>query len=812
MRAHTQEGGQAMCRWMHIMFVGFLALTGIAHAADFDPGAAVFGPRVSLLPSQQRIRPVGKHVNLGLFPTGVALSTDGRLLLVTNNGFLYQSVSVVDTENLGVADRQIGAPPSGDVLFMGVALSPDGRTGYASGHTGADGVIYTMTVAPGPSLTLGPTITLPSGSYPAGLAMDPHGDKLYAAENLADKLAVIDTQTRNVLSEIPVGHQPWGVAVHPTLPQVYVTNRVDQTVSVVDSDAMNVVATVTAGNGPNAVAVSPNGAKVFVANAGSDDLTVFDVNDTTHARRISLSPFLNAKPGSSPNALAFSPDGARLYVADAWDNDLVVVSPDTETIEGLIPTGLYPSAVAVSPNSHTLYVTNMKGARTYPRTSKRQKFDFSVNRLLGGTYGVHGTLQVLPAPSDHMLTFLDARVKQNNGFLTGVRPSNAPPPTGPCSPIPCTEGTLSDKIKHVVLIVRENKTYDQDLGDLPQADGEPSFVLYGRTITPNLHKLVEEFVLMDRFFADSEKSEPGHQWTTAAIDSDYVEKTWVSTSLGGRPDDVGGQDHGIRGSVLPVAQPAGLYWFDNCQQHGITFRNYGEFLRTDRDGTPIDYWAANSDLKYHVFDLDYSDQDRVNEWLTEFEDQERTGSFPQFTYITLPNDHTKGTGGGVPDPRSFVADNDFATGRVVEAISNSAFWPETAIFMLEDDPQSGGDHVDSHRTVGTVIGPYVKRHYVTHTRFDMASMHRTMELILGLPPMSQFDQMAIPMYELFTDTPDVTPYTAEPRTFPMLMVEPGAPGSDVSARQDWRHPDRVPDALLNKLLWDYIKGVGKAER
>ena len=789
--------------------------TGIAAAADVNPGAPVAGVRASLLPTQQRIRPVGKQVNLGLFPTGIALSADGRLLLATNNGFLFESVTVVDTETLSAVDTQMGSPPSADVLFMGVAMSADGRTGYAAGHTGTAGLIYTVTLAPGPSMVVGTPITLPDGSFPAGLAISPAGDRLYVAENLADKLAIIDTQTRTLVAEVPVGRQPWGVAVHPSLPQVYVTNRVDQTVSVVDVAHRAVLGTVASGGGPNAVAVSLDGGKIFVANANTDDLTVFDVNHMDHPRRVSLSPFPNARPGSSPNALTFAADGSRLYVANAWDNDIAVVDPYREELVGLIPTGWYPTAIVASPDNRTLYVTNMKGGRTYPRTKQRQSLDFNVNKQLGGTYGVHGTLQILPVPSDRMLTFLDARVKQNNGFLTGVRPSNALPPNGPCSPIPCLEGQPSDKIKHVVFIVRENKTYDQDLGDLAQGDGEPAFVLYPQSVTPNLHKLVQEFVLLDRFFADTEKSESGHQWTTAAIDSDYIEKTWTSATVGGagsHPDDIGGQDHGIRGYVEPVAQPAGLYWFDNCFTHNVSFRNYGEFIRKGNDGAPVDYWVNNSDLKYHVFDLDYSDQLRVDEWMREFEDQKRGNSFPQFTYLTLPNDHTKGTGAGVPDPRSFVADNDLATGRVIEAISHSRFWPDTVIFLLEDDSQSGADHVDSHRTVGTVIGPYVRRHYVTHTRFDMASMHRTMELILGLPPMSQFDQMAIPMREVFIgpdDQPDMAPYTAEAVSFPMTLVRPGAPGAEISERQDWRHPDRVPDALLNKLLWDYLKGVGK---
>ena len=359
----------------HLILVSLGVCTITAAVA----GRATARP-ASLLPTQQRIKAPGKEVDLGLFPTGIALSGDGRLILATNNGFLFQSLTAVDTDNLQVKNLQIGSL-SANVLFIGVALSPDGRTGYASGHTeaGYDDVIYPATIAPGPTLARGPGIPLPRGSYPAGLAMSQDGRRLYIAENLANKLGVLDTQTNTLVAEIPVGRQPWGVALHPTLPQAYVTNRVDRTVSVVDTAALNVIATVPTGSGPNAVAVSPNGAKIFVADAHSDDLTVFDVNAPQSVRRISLSPFAGALPGSSPNALAVAPDGSRLYVANAWDNAVIVLSPDTEQIIGAIPTGWYPTAIAVSPDNKTLYVSNMKGSRTFPRTRKRQSFDLTVN-------------------------------------------------------------------------------------------------------------------------------------------------------------------------------------------------------------------------------------------------------------------------------------------------------------------------------------------------------------------------------------------------------------------------------------------------
>jgi YVTN family beta-propeller protein len=778
------------------LFIATLFALGAAPAAGIQP--------LRRLPSQQLIQAVGKSVDLGIFPAGMALSTDGRLLLVTNNASLFQSLTVVDTATLATFDQIINSPGA-NILFIGVALSPDGHVGYASGHS-ADGsdALHTVALAPGPTLTIGADIAMPSGSFPAGLAMSRDGSRLFVAFNLTNALGVVDVASRSLSGSVGVGRLPWAVALHPSLPQAYVTNRADDTVSIIDTEQLQVVAEAPTGKGPNAVAVSPDGDKVFVANATSDDVTVFDVNHPESTRNISLAPFAGAKRGSSPNALAFSTDGSRVYVANAWDNALVVVDAHSEAVLGMIPTGWYPSGVAVSPDNRTLYVANMKGPHTFPRTRKAQRLDYDLNRRFGGSYAVPGSLQVAAAPNDNILELLTRRVRFYNGFDTGIRPGNRAAAFGSCFPIPCGPGDLTP-IKHVFFIVRENKTYDQELSDLPQGDGESRYLLYGRQVTPNLHKLVEEFVLMDRFFANSEKSEPGHQWTTAAIDSDYVEKTWTSTSIDGRPDDIA--VHADQGFVTPVAQPDGLYWFDNCHQHGVTFRSYGEFLRTGEDGQPIDYWLQNSNLDYRRFNLDITDISRFEVWKRDFDQQVATGGVPQFTYMTLANDHTKGTDVGAPDPRSFVADNDYATGKVVEAISNSSVWAESVIFLLEDDPQSGADHVDSHRTVGTVIGPYVRRHYVSHARFDMSSMHRTMELILGLPPMSQFDQMAIPMRELFTDTPNLTPYNALPPSFPMMLTHDN-PGAEISAKLDWSRPDRVPDELLNQLLWDYLKGDG----
>ena len=770
-----------------------------------------------LMPSNQHVSAAGHQINLGLFPSAVALSHDGAFLAVTNTGFLTQSLMTVNLATLATYNQQILTGTN--TLFQGIALAPDGRSGFASSGGSVDGgsstLVRTFQIKSNGGITLGAKIPVPG--FPVGMATSPDGSRLYVVENLNHALAVVDPVARAVTTTIPVGRSPWGLAVHPTRHEVYVTNRGDRTVSIVDADMNQVRATVPTGANPNGIAVTPDGAKVFVANANTDDVTVFDVLNPATPRTISLQPFANANPGSSPSAIAISPDGASAYVTLSWENAVAVIDVASETLRGYIPTGFYPSAVAVSLDSRTLYITTLKGSRTYPRTETIQPVDFDFNIQLGGTYGVPGTLAVVPVPSAALLRSYTRRVMANNGWDTGIRPSNRRIANGPCFPIPCTDEDTTP-IKHVFFVVRENKTYDQILGDLPQADGDPSLaftvlkpdntVLHSaRDISPNTHALVEQFVLFDRLFVNSEKSEPGHAWTTASVDTDYEERTWVAASFGVRPNDIGVQGAG-RGAVYPVDTPESGFQFDNCYNHGVTFRNYGEFLRVDDDGNPFDYWVQNTNLDFKEFDLTVSDLSRFDVWKADFDAQVASNTVPQFTYLTLPNDHTAGVTAGMPRPEAYIANNDFALGSIVETISHATdIWKQSAIFIIEDDSQSGGDHVDSHRTVGTIISPYVRRHQVNHTRYDMASMHRTMELILGLPPMTIFDQMAIVMRDVFTDAPDFTPYTALPQNVPFDLNPSGTSGAELSSRYDFSRPDRVPDAVMNKILWEYFKGL-----
>jgi len=754
-----------------------------------------------LLPTSQILSPAGAQVDVGAGPLGVAVTPDGSQALVTASGTALQRLTLVDTATRAKSAELVpvdlktitrGVLPNG--LFQGLAITKDGKRVFASG--GGIEVIFDLALGAGSLATQAPTI--PATGFPIGLALSPDETKLFVALNLAGTLARVDVGKKKVEKTLTLGEQPWDVVVHPSGRWVYVSVRGAGTVAQVDTATLTLVKSVRTGAHPTALALTPDGRRLAVANTNADTLSILDAESLESVAEVSLLPFADAKLGSSPNGLAMAPDGRRLYVALGWDNALAVIDPTRGRLLGHIPTGWYPSAVAVSPDSRTIYVTNLKGARSFPRTKESQFPDYLINQL-GGGYLVPGTLSIIPAPSDRELGTLSATVAANNGWNEGLRPGDAQAVAGAtldCSVVPCEEGGPTP-IEHVVFVLRENKTYDQLFGDLPQGEGDPSLTLYGRKITPNAHALAEQFVLMDQLYADSENSRPGHQWVNAAIDPDYVEKTWPSATSGlrNRPDDAADPP------VKPIVYPESGYLFDNCLAHGLPYRSYGGFLRENPDGTFVESWAANTDRAYVAWDLAVPEKTRFDEWKREFD----AGVFPRFEFVYFPNDHTAGGLAGYPSPEYMVAENDYYTGKLVETISHSPYWEKTLIFLIEDDPQSGADHVDSHRTIGLVIGPHVKRGLVTHERFDMPRMIRTMELLLGLPPMSRFDAMAAPMRSVFTATPDTTSYDALPIGVPLTTNGADTPGAAESAKMDFSKPDRIPDMALNRVLWNLAR-------
>ncbi len=776
------------------------ALVTACHSGR-DGRTAVETAEPVLLPTLQVLSPVGEQIDVGVAPLGVALSPDGSQALVTASGTALQRLTLVDvaarTKSAELVPVDLstivkGVLPNG--LFLGLAVSRDGKRVFAAG--GGIDVIFELALGAGSVVTQAPSIS--ASGFPAGLALAPDETKLYVALNLAGKLARVDVSRKKIEASVSVGEQPWDVVAHPSGRWVYVSSRGAGTVSQIDAATFTVARSATTGAHPTALALTPDGRRLCVANTNSDSVSILDAETLDPLANVDFLPFDGAKLGSAPNGMAMAPDGKRLYVALGWDNALAVIDPSRGRLLGHIPTGWYPSAVTVSPDSRTIFVTNLKGARSFPRTRDSQFPDYLINQV-GGGYLVPGTLSILEAPDARSLASLSKIVAANNGWDAGLRPGDAQAIAGAtedCSVVPCEPGGPTP-IEHVVFVLRENKTYDQELGDLEAGDGDPSLLLYGREITPNTHALAEQFVLMDQLYADSENSRPGHQWVNAAIDPDYVEKTWSSATSGLRlrPDDAADPP------VRPIVYPESGYLFDNCLAHGVPYRSYGGFVRENADGSPVEAWAKNTDLAYVAWDLATPEQVRFDEWKREFD----AGIFPRFEYVYFPNDHTAGASPGYPSPEFMVAENDYVTGKLVETISHSPHWEKTIIFVIEDDPQSGADHVDSHRTVGLVIGPHVKRRFVSHERFDMARMIRTMEMLLGLPPMSRFDAMAAPMRSLFTATADGRPYDAFPIAVPHTLNTSDTPGAAESLKMDFSHPDRIPDMALNRVLWGLLK-------
>jgi YVTN family beta-propeller protein len=795
--------GRALGRWRRGLPVAVAVLMAAAAAGTGQP--RVPGPRdgQGITPGNWTLTPAGTQVPVGDRPLGAALSPDGRYLAVSNDGRGVQSVALVDTATRTVV--QSIPYPAPEALYVGLAWSPDGRRLWASAGGNNRVRAYDMRrglLAEGPSIEVGE----PAGKvYPAGLAVSPDGRTLLVAENLANRVVAVDTASGTVGPSAATGAMPYGVVVLSGGDKAYVSNWGERTITVVRLPSLAPVATVAVGLHPGALAVDPVRPRLYVANTDDDTVSVVDTQADRVVGTLSLAPYPGAPEGSVPDGLAVSPDGRRLYVANAGNNDVAVVdlTGAAPAIRGLIPAAWYPTTVTVSPDGATLFVTNAKGLGAGPNPQ-------GPNPLRGPSEAspqyivsmIAGTLSIVPVPGQEDLDLLTARVVRNNGFSEGgarlARGAGAAAPHA----IPRRIGDPSP-IKHVVYIIKENRTYDQVLGDLRAGNGDGRLTLFGPDIAPNHHRLAEMFVLFDNFYADAEVSPDGHNWSTAGMANDYVQKNWPATySNRGRDYDYEGGE--------PAAYPRRGFLWDAAARAHVGYRVYGEFtefLKYPARGTmaALEGHVATS---YHGWDLHVRDQTRVDEWLKEFAAFERTGEMPQLTIMRLPNDHTAGTRRGYPTPQAMMADNDLALGRIVEAVGRSRFWQDTLILAVEDDAQDGPDHVDAHRTVALVAGAYVRRHVVDHAFYSTVSLLRTIELILGIPSMTQYEIAASPLLGALTDTPLPYRYAAAvPRQPLSAMNAPDAPGAAASARLDFDEADEAPPGVLNRILWQAIKGT-----
>ncbi|MHB8974005.1 MAG: bifunctional YncE family protein/alkaline phosphatase family protein, partial [Pirellulaceae bacterium] len=699
-----------------------------------------------------------------------------------------------------------------------------------------------------------------------GLAVSADGKRLYVCGNLSNQLLECDTASGVVVRTFDVGVAPYDVVLVGT--KAYVSNwggrrpgpadltgpagrgtlvRVDSgrhiasegSVSIIDLGAGSVTKEIVSGLHASGLAVSPDRRFVVCANAGSDHLSIIDTRTDTVAATIWTKPNPADLLGASPNAVTFAASGQRLYVANGAQNAIAVIEfdaddPDDSKLCGLIPVGWYPGALLVDEARSRLVVANIKGLPKTPRQDQNE------NRTGFNSHHYFGSLSLVPIPSDEQLPSLAERVARNLRSPRIAAAQLPPRPGQPPRAIPQRIGEPS-LIKHVVYILKENRTYDQVFGAMNRGNGDASLCIFGERVTPNHHKLAQEFVLLDNTYCAGILSADGHQWSTTAFSTDYMEKSFAGFPRS-YPDGMGADEN----DALAYS-PAGFIW-DNALQHGITIRNYGEFMgpsvrwrdRT-REGTPgflacyrawkekteevtWESWPSIESIRlfsptnYVGWEMSVPDQFRADFILRELHDFEQRGEFPQLVIICLPNDHTSGTSAGCPTPEACMADNDLAYGRLVEGLSHSKFWPHMAILTIEDDPQAGWDHVSGYRTVAFCLSPYAQRRKVVSTQYNTTSLLRTIEQILGLPPMNQFDASATPMFDCFVDEPDLTPYDAVPVNVPLDQMNPDPAAihdpllrtdAVVSASINFREVDRAPEDVLNRILWRAARGSGE---
>jgi YVTN family beta-propeller protein len=782
-----------------------------AAAPAIRPGP--LGGGVTQLPNGWKIAPAGRHAQIGDLPLNMAWTPDGRYLVVTNNGWASPTLTLFDTLNF-----QVKATVPVNHAWLGLAWHPDGTRLFSSGA--AENVVYEFAWngdvlgRPTPIRisrpVLRPTIDALKGSgFLGGLAISPDGKRLFVVHVLGAALSMVDLERRTVVKTVDLPAEPYSAVVAADGRSVFVSLWGGSRVVVLDTDTLRVTNELAVGEHPNALVLSKDGRRLFVACANTNAVWTVDLQWMRATEQIGVALFPDAPPGSTPNALALAPDGRTLLVANADNNMVAVVdvAEDRSRVEGFIPTGWYPTGVAYDGAGKNIYVLSGKGlsSAANPRGPSAAGLG-AAGQYIGQL--LQGTLSQVPLPDAATLRAWTERVYQLSAYQDATRLAPANPPVA--SPIPRQVGEPSP-IKHVFYIIRENRTYDQVLGDLPIGNGDPTLTLFGEEVTPNAHALAREFVLLDNFYVDAEVSYDGHAFSTGAYATDVVEKLWP-TNYGRRGaiylSEGGGPDRNEYGNL---AAPPGGYLWDAAKRVGVTVRSYGEFAYLDAAKRAV---ATVPGLKgfvcpdYAPFDLAIPDNRRVDVWIREFTAMASAGTLPRLSILRLGNDHTSGTRPDAPTPRAMVAENDVAIGRVVETIASSPIWRESAIFILEDDAQNGPDHVDAHRSVALVVSPFARRRVLDSTMYSTSSVLRTIELILGIPPMTQYDAAARPMYEAFQPTADAAPFKALPARVPVdERNSRTAWGAAASLRMRLDEADLAPELELNEIVWRSVRGA-----
>ena len=739
---------------------------------------------VFVLPGGRAISPAGPTYEVGGFPTDLQVHPTLGVAYSSSTPYYARDLVVLD-----LADGSILQQISREDGFWGMAIDAANSRLYASG--GDSGRIDVYGIEPGGTLTARDPILVPD--WPTGIVLSADGNRLYVARFMGDAVDIIDTGTGTVAEpSIVLPFAPYGLALLEGRSELYVTGFRGDGLAVIDLETTVVDASLQLASNPEVAIASPDGSRVYVSVPDGDRVVAIDTTTRTVAAetRVGEGSLVDPDgvplPGSSPSALFLDPSGERLYVARAADNAVAVLDAETMSVLGSIPVGWYPTAMGLDPGSGTLVVTNGKGVGSGPT-------DGSAG---GGGEGtakdfMTGTVTLIDlAAAEADLPALSRQVEDNVRRSDDVYRFTC----DGSFPVPAHRGGPSP-IEHVVLVVRENKTYDALLSDLDSGERDPSLLLFGEEITPNLHALARRFAHHDNFYNDSEVSTQGHLWLTSSFITEYMERTW--------PEDYRGQGDFAADPVRAVGQPDFGSFFTHLIRHGRTFVNYGEVvgsLGRVGDETVLD--STDTHYPGGFFNLDVDDEDKARYAV---EQLSRPGNFPSFVFALLSRDHTYGTSTGRPTPESMVNDNDRATGVLIEGLSRLPTWEHTLVIVVEDDPQQGADHIDGHRSIALLASPWVKRGHVSSVHTSFPSIFRTIELILDLPPMNRYDALATPMWDAFTNTPDLEPFTALARTVPDGVNPSGARGQDESDQMDFGGPDRSP--LLGDVIWWHRKGT-----
>ncbi len=805
-----------------------LAAGSAGHSARADePAASTAGDPFAPLRQKQvlfngwGLSPAGHHVQIGSMPGCMILSPDGTRLLATSSG-ASQGLSVVD-----VVNRQQTQFIPLDRAFNGACFSSDGKHVFVTG--GNSDRIHCFDYSGG-NVTLDKTVSLTGATagrvnkkgveviddFLAGLAVHPSSGDLYVCAEGKNEIWLVHPQDLldggaggdKVKATVRVGERPYTCVFGADKRHLYVSNWGGRSVSVIDTQTQQVVRTIAVGIRPNAMALSPDG-RLFVACAGDNTVHVIQTRtlvdkpretdqtappDESALEIVSTALYPQSPEGSTPVGVAVSPDGKLLYAANADNNDVMVADisdPKLAKVVGFIPTGWYPTAVAAYKDQ--VLIGNGKGLSSRenfpPRTAQPRETGGPAYDLEFKIF--EGWVSFVDRPDPAKAAEYTKQVRKNSPYTpeTLRRVTQTPPKD---SIIPSRVGGDSP-IKHVLYIIKENRTYDQVLGDFTDAhgshagNGDPNLTLFGEKVTPNQHQLARDYVLLDNFYCNGEVSVDGHSWCDGAIATDANQKAWITSYT----------HHGHLPDAKDMATPAAGYLWDHCQRNGVTFKCYGEGSNSVPNGNR-GTWPAGRDPA------------KAQGWIQDLQEAEKTGDLPSFMIMSLGENHTVGTTPGGHTPVACVASNDLAVGQIVEAATKSRFWKEMAIFIVEDDAQNGPDHIDSHRTVGLVISPYCKRGVVDSTPYTQVSMVRTIELILGLPPMTQYDAAATPMYNCFEPQCEPAAYAAKPAEVDLAAVNAkDAPGAKASAAMDFSEYDEAPEDALNRVLWLAVKGPGE---